>query len=71
MGEYLPDQRINDASWFQPTPETSLDFIEQFNVPTNAKIIDIGDGDSFLVDNLLNKGYNDITVLDISQAAID
>lgn len=60
-----------DASWFQPTPETSLDFINQFNLPINAKIIDIGGGDSFLVDNLLNKGYNDITVLDISQAAID
>lgn len=36
-----------------------------------AKIINIGGGDSFLVDHLLDKGYQDITVLDISQAAID
>lgn len=62
---------LNEVSWFQPTPETSLDFIKQFNVPTNAKIIDIGGGDSFLVDHLLDKGYRDITVLDISEAAIE
>lgn len=64
-------KQLNEVSWFQPTPETSLDFIRQFNVPTTAKIIDIGGGDSFLVDNLLDKGYQDITVLDISEAAIE
>ncbi|KAA0211495.1 methyltransferase domain-containing protein [Ignavibacteria bacterium CHB1] len=61
----------NEVSWYQPTPETSLDFIKRFNVPTTAKIIDIGGGDSFFVDHLLDKGFQDITVLDISQAAID
>jgi len=40
-------------------------------VPTTAKVIDIGGGDSFLVDHLLDLGYQDITVLDISAAAID
>lgn len=64
-------KQLNEVSWFQPTPETSLDFIRQFNVPTTAKIIDIGGGDSFLVDNLLDKCYQDITVLDISEAAIE
>ena len=62
---------LKDASWFQPTPETSLDFIKQFKVPTTAKVIDIGGGDSFLVDHLLELGYQDISVLDISAAAID
>jgi trans-aconitate methyltransferase len=64
-------KELKDVSWFQPTPETSLDFFKQFNVPTTAKVIDIGGGDSFLVDHLLDLGYQDISVLDISAAAID
>lgn len=64
-------KELKDVSWFQPTPETSLDFFKQFNVPTIAKVIDIGGGDSFLVDHLLDLGYKDISVLDISAAAID
>jgi SAM-dependent methyltransferase len=62
---------LKDVSWFQPKPETSLDFFKQFHVPTSAKIIDIGGGDSLLVDHLLDLGYQDISVLDISEAAID
>lgn len=62
---------LSEVSWFQPTPTTSLDFIKQFNVPLNAKIIDIGGGDSYLVDHLLDLGYQNITVLDISDAAIE
>ena len=64
-------KELKDVSWFQPTPETSLNFLKQFNIPITAKIIDIGGGDSFLVDNLLDLGYQDITVLDISAAALD
>lgn len=64
-------KELKDVSWFQPTPETSLDFFKQFSVATTAKVIDIGGGDSFLVDHLLDLGYQDISVLDISAAAID
>lgn len=64
-------KELKDVSWFQPTPETSLDFFKQFNVPPTAKVIDIGGGDSFLVDHLLDLGYQDISVLDISAAAIE
>jgi len=64
-------KELKDVSWFQPTPETSLDFFKQFDVPTTAKVIDIGGGDSFLVDHLLDLGYQDISVLDISAAAIN
>ncbi len=64
-------KELKDVSWFQPTPETSLDFVKQCKVPTTAKVIDIGGGDSFLVDNLLDLGYQDISVLDISAAAIE
>lgn len=62
---------LNEVSWFQPVPETSLQFFEQFHVPLDAAIIDVGGGDSLLVDYLLERGYQDITVLDISAAAID
>ena len=46
-------KELKDVSWFQQTPETSLDFITQFNVPTTSKDIEISGGDSFLVDQLL------------------
>ena len=62
---------LKDVSWYQPTPTTSLDFLKQFDIPTTAKIIDIGGGDSFLVDHLLDLGYTDLTVLDISAASLD
>jgi trans-aconitate methyltransferase len=62
---------LKDVSWYQPTPTTSLDFLKQFNISTTAKIIDIGGGDSFLVDHLLDLGYTDLTVLDISAASLD
>lgn len=62
---------LKDVSWYQPTPTTSLDFLKLFNIPTTAKIIDIGGGDSFLVDHLLDLGYTDLTVLDISAASLD
>lgn len=64
-------KELKEVSWFQPKPETSLDFFKQFNVPTTAKVIDIGGGDSFLVDYLLDLGYEDISVLDISSTALD
>jgi SAM-dependent methyltransferase len=62
---------IKDVSWYQPTPITSLDFLKQFGIPSTARIIDVGGGDSFFVDHLLDLGYQDITILDISAAALD
>ena len=64
-------KQLTEVSWYQPTPETSLDFIKQFNIGIGAKIIDVGGGDSYLVDHLLDEGYRDITVLDISASAIE
>jgi len=60
----------NEVSWFQPYPKTSIEFIELFNIPLDANIIDIGGGDSHLVDLLLEKGYQNIWVLDISENAL-
>ena len=54
---------LEQLGWYQQTPTTSLEAIKKFNIPTTAKIIDIGGGDSFLVDHLLDLGYQDITFL--------
>jgi SAM-dependent methyltransferase len=62
-----PDQ----LSWTQKIPQPSLDFIHSFHLPKTAKIIDIGAGDSMLVDYLLEEGFENITVLDISVKALD
>lgn len=61
----------NEVSWTQEVPKTSLDFIHSFNLPKTAKIIDVGGGDSKLVDYLLDEGFEDITVLDISAGALE
>lgn len=62
-----PDQ----VSWTQATPKTSLDFIHSFGLSKTAKIIDIGGGDSKLADYLLEEGFENITVLDISSQALE
>lgn len=64
-------KELSDLSWFEPTPSASLAFFRQFNIAHTAKIIDIGGGDSLLADHLLELGYQDITVLDISGTAIE
>ncbi len=60
-----------EVSWTQSKPQTSLDFITSFNLEKTAKIIDIGGGESLLVDFLLEDRFQDITVLDISSIALE
>jgi 2-polyprenyl-3-methyl-5-hydroxy-6-metoxy-1,4-benzoquinol methylase len=61
----------DEVSWFQPYPRMSMEFVELFNLPLNANIIDIGGGDSHFAHALLDKGYQNIYVLDISANAIE
>lgn len=61
----------NEVSWTQKVPQTSLNFIHSFKLPKTAKIIDVGGGDSKLVDYLLDEGYENLTVLDISATALE
>ena len=61
----------NEVSWYQPQPQVSLDFARELNIAKDAAIIDVGGGDSFLVDHLLALGFTNITVLDISGVAIE
>ncbi|MDH3293514.1 MAG: class I SAM-dependent methyltransferase [Acidimicrobiia bacterium] len=58
-----------DLGWYEPRPST-LDLVLRFSAPTDA-VIDVGGGDSRLVDELLHAGYEQITVLDLSQTALD
>jgi ubiquinone/menaquinone biosynthesis C-methylase UbiE len=64
-------KNFEEVSWFQQVPTTSLNFVKQFNLSKTDKIIDIGGGDSFFVDHLLDLGYRNITVLDISEHAVE
>lgn len=59
-----------EVSWTQGKPLLSLSWIESLALPKDAPIIDVGGGESHLVDYLIDMGYSDLTVLDISQAAL-
>ena len=63
--------KLTEVSWYEPIPDTSLSIIQNFKLPKDAAIIDVGGGDSLLVDYLLLLGYTNITVLDISSVAIE
>ncbi len=60
----------SEVSWFQETPAPSLELIELVGAMQNSAIIDIGGGASRLVDSLVSRGYQDLTVLDLSAAAL-
>lgn len=65
------ETKQSDAlSWFQPAPLTSLTFLAAVGLGTGSCVIDVGGGDSRLVDSLLDRGLDCLTVLDISGAAI-
>jgi ubiquinone/menaquinone biosynthesis C-methylase UbiE len=59
------------VSWYQPHADSSLALIRQTGIAADAAIIDVGGGASTLVDDLLAAQYSDLTVLDISAAALD
>ena len=61
----------NEVSWYQKIPKTSSDHIKSLNLNLDSKIIDVGAGESRLVDNLLDLGFNNIDVLDISKKSIE
>jgi len=63
-------KKLNEVSWYQPVPESSLNFINSAELAKDARIIDIGGGDSFLIDNLISLEYTNLSVLDISSKAI-
>ena len=64
-------KKENEVSWYQNTPQKSIDLIKSINLDLESNIIDVGAGDSRLVDNLISLGFKNITVLDISSKSIE
>ena len=62
---------VGGVSWYQRTPEASLQLIDALRVPPTAAVIDVGGGASSLADHLVRRGYSDVTVLDVSRSALD
>ena len=60
-----------EVSWFRPHLETSIALVERVAVDRSAWIIDVGGGESTLVDDLITAGYVRVTVMDISRTAIE
>lgn len=69
--EIYQNRSLNESGWYEPIPQSSLKLIESSGISKKDSIIDIGGGDSLLVDHLLSKGFENITVLDISEKAIE
>ena len=64
-------QHENEVSWFEENPALSLELIAQVGATVASPIIDIGGGASRLVDHLLQQGFEHITVLDLSETALE
>lgn len=59
----------DEVSWFQKTPDTSIEIINSIKIKKQSKIIDVGSGRSRLFKKLIEQGYNNLTYLDISESA--
>jgi len=59
------------VSWYRPHLELSLDLIERCAPGRSASVINVGAGESTLVDDLVGRGYQDLTVLDVLPTAIE
>lgn len=64
-------KKSNEVSWYQEYPQTSINLILPTNPSNDAKIIDVGGGDSNLAETLFDLGFKNITVLDISANALE
>lgn len=64
-------KRPAEMSWYQPHLDRSLRFIDGAGLPKGAHILDVGGGASTLADDLLERGYTKVTVLDLSARAIE
>jgi ubiquinone/menaquinone biosynthesis C-methylase UbiE len=63
-------KRPDEVSWYRPHLDVSLRLIERSCPRRTASIVDVGGGESTLVDDLLAHGYRDVTVLDLSETAM-
>ncbi len=61
---------VEAVSWYRPHLETSLQLLEAAEMSVNSRVIDVGAGASTLVDDLLDRGLRDVSVLDVSEEAL-
>lgn len=59
------------VSWYAPHLVESLAYVQRTGVPKSASVLDVGGGEATLVDDLLDEGYTDVTVLDLSEKALE
>jgi SAM-dependent methyltransferase len=64
-------KQAHEVSWTQEIPYTSIQLLEAAKLPKNAQIIDVGGGDSRFVDYLIDHGFTHVSVLDISEKALE
>ncbi len=69
--EVWRDRAEDSVSWYEPTPARSLELIAALAPDRHAAILDVGGGESRLVDGLIAEGYHDLTVLDIAEPALE
>ena len=63
-------RKPTEVSWYQVEPKVALELVDAAGVPKDAPVLDVGAGASTLADALLDRGYRDVTLLDVSEAAL-
>jgi SAM-dependent methyltransferase len=69
--DHVYERKGDNVSWFRPTLDRSLAIIDRLSLAAGATAIDVGSGASTLVDDLLARGFAEVTVADLSQVALD
>lgn len=64
-------EKLADVSWWQESKALWFDLVERIGLDKAAPVIDVGGGASLFVDELVSRGFTDVTLLDIAQSAID
>jgi SAM-dependent methyltransferase len=65
------DKAATAVSWYEPHLAQSLALVDEAALPANAAILDVGGGASTLAGDLLDRGFTDVTVLDIASQALE
>lgn len=63
-------KQVDQVSWYQQQDQKTLELIQSQNLSADAKIIDVGSGASLLIDQLIESGYKNLHVLDLSETAL-
>lgn len=65
------ERAVDSVSWYQQSPTPSLELFDSLGVQPDQPVVDVGSGASVLVDALLDRGFSDVSVLDISASALE